>query len=152
MKQFIVLAAALFLLGCISQTGPVSTPSISISIAPTATPTATMTATPVPSDTKTATPAPTASQTSTPTPSPQSVSQQAQDACIQLCLDAKAQNQDLANGPCLSSNVAPDWVCDVAHDPRQPVDDFPENQCPEFGVSANHFVEVDENCQVIFVE
>ncbi|MBI4360719.1 hypothetical protein HY572_03020 [Candidatus Micrarchaeota archaeon] len=104
-----------------------------------------------------------------------SVSQRAQDLCVSFCQTAQYVYQnygtaeyDLTKGPCLSA-MGPtppryddfkgqwnpqfkDWVCDVAHDPRQPVDDLPENQCPEFGVSANHFVEVDENCNVIFVD
>ncbi|MDN5358343.1 MAG: hypothetical protein PWP76_186 [Candidatus Diapherotrites archaeon] len=76
------------------------------------------------------------------------------DDCRTLCMRAKAE-YDLSNGPCLSDiypdkwNV-PDWVCDVAHSPRQPVDNLPENQCSAFRAGmAHHFVEVDENCNVI---
>ena len=71
--------------------------------------------------------------------------------CVQLCEQAREKNVDLSNGPCLSNNVAPGWVCDVAHWPRLPVDNNPENQCPAFGKTAFHFVEVDENCNVIRV-
>ena len=44
---------------------------------------------------------------------------------------AKAQGVDMTNGPCLGF-VAPDWVADVAHDPRQAVDDDPANQCAAY--------------------
>lgn len=71
--------------------------------------------------------------------------------CVELCHQAKAEGIDLSNGPCLSNSVAPGWVCDVAHWPRLPVDNDPANQCPAFGKTAFHFVEVDENCNVIRV-
>ncbi len=72
--------------------------------------------------------------------------------CVELCQKAKEKGLDLSNGPCLSNNVAPGWVCDVAHWPRLPVDNDPQNQCEAFrkGI-ATHFVEVDENCNVIRV-
>ncbi len=72
--------------------------------------------------------------------------------CVELCQKAKEKGLDLSSGPCLSNNVAPGWVCDVAHWPRLPVDNDPQNQCVAFrkGI-ATHFVEVDENCNVIRV-
>lgn len=73
-------------------------------------------------------------------------------ACVFLCQAALNEGRNLDNGPCLSSGTAwdiEDWVCDVAHDPRLSVDNRPENQCPEFGVSASHFVEVDPECGFI---
>ncbi|NPA86758.1 MAG: hypothetical protein GXO00_02005 [Candidatus Diapherotrites archaeon] len=73
------------------------------------------------------------------------------ERCVQLCIEAKERGMDLSNGPCLSNDVAPGWVCDVAHWPRLPVDDDPANQCEAFGKTAFHFVEVDENCNVIRV-
>jgi len=66
--------------------------------------------------------------------------------CVQEC---KNLDQDLSNGPCLSNKIIDDWVCDVAHDPRQDIDNQQENQCPSFGTGAQHFVEVDENCELI---
>ncbi len=72
--------------------------------------------------------------------------------CITLCQDALAAGKNLAKGPCLSDGMSfePDWVCDVAHYPRQPIDDQPENQCADFrSGKANHFVEVNENCNLI---
>jgi hypothetical protein len=62
---------------------------------------------------------------------------------------AKANGVDLSRGPCLGV-IAKGWVADVAHDPRQPVDDLPENQCEAFrSGEAEHFVELDPNGDVI---
>lgn len=70
--------------------------------------------------------------------------------CKTECLAAKSNGTDLSNGPCLSNHIHPDWVCDIAHDPRQAVDNQQENQCPAFREgTANHFVELDENCEII---
>jgi hypothetical protein len=56
---------------------------------------------------------------------------------------AKAGGVDMSNGPCLGT-VSPDWVADVAHDPRQAVDDDPANQCAAYrSGEAHHFVELD---------
>ncbi|MEM7816873.1 MAG: hypothetical protein QXZ20_03095 [Candidatus Aenigmatarchaeota archaeon] len=77
----------------------------------------------------------------------------AKEECIKLC---KNYDKDLSNGPCLSDsnpnwNVN-DWVCDVAHSPRQEIDNLPENQCKDFREGrAHHFVEVDLNCNLIKV-
>lgn len=69
--------------------------------------------------------------------------------CVQSCREARFRGVDLSAGPCLSEFIAADWVCDVAHAPRQDVDDQKENTCAAFGVSAKHFVEVDADCQII---
>ena len=56
---------------------------------------------------------------------------------------AKARGVDMSRGPCLGQ-IKPGWVADVAHDPRKPIDDEPENQCPEYrSGKADHFVELD---------
>ncbi len=56
----------------------------------------------------------------------------------------KATGEDLKEGPCLSDALMPDWVVDIAHNPRQPVDDLPGNQCPSFREGrVKHFVELD---------
>ena len=73
-------------------------------------------------------------------------------SCIQACKDALTQGRDLSDGPCLLNPMKEnsDWVCDVAHDPRQPVDNIPENQCSAYRERrANHFVEVDPECNFI---
>ena len=59
---------------------------------------------------------------------------------------------DMSKGPCLSNELIPDWVLDVSHDPRQPVDDLPENQCSAYiEGKAHHFVELDENGNLLKV-
>lgn len=73
----------------------------------------------------------------------------ATNACIKKCEIAQAFGQDLSAGPCLSNNIYQDWVCDVAHSPRQPIDNIPQSQCPEYGKTAHHFVEVDTDCTLI---
>lgn len=56
---------------------------------------------------------------------------------------AKTQGVDMTNGPCLGV-IKPGWVADVAHDPREDVDDEPANQCAEYrSGEADHFVELD---------
>ena len=75
----------------------------------------------------------------------------AQGLCIQIC---QKTTKDLIDGPCLSDDNPDwnidDWVCDVAHDPRQDVDNLPENQCSAYREGrAKHFVEVDTNCNLI---
>ena len=78
----------------------------------------------------------------------------AKEECIKLCKAALEKGLDLSNGPCLGNPIEklPNWVCDVAHLPRKDVDNKPENQCSVYREGkANHFVEVDEKCNVIRV-
>ncbi|RJO58916.1 hypothetical protein C4546_04940 [Candidatus Parcubacteria bacterium] len=57
-----------------------------------------------------------------------------------------AQGEDLSSGPCLSDNLTTGWVADLVHNPRQPIDDDPKNQCPSFvNGQKQHFVELDLN-------
>lgn len=57
--------------------------------------------------------------------------------------DAKARGVNMSGGPCLGV-ITKDWVADVAHDPRQDVDDDPANQCDAYrSGEASHFVELD---------
>lgn len=71
--------------------------------------------------------------------------------CQELCqqqLSTDGQNFDI--GPCLSNEIIADWVCDIAHSPRQTVDDDAANQCSAFRTGqAHHFVEIDGNCNLI---
>lgn len=56
----------------------------------------------------------------------------------------KEKGQDLSDGPCLSNALMRGWVLDIVHNPRQPIDDSPENQCPGYLEGrAKHFVELD---------
>jgi len=71
--------------------------------------------------------------------------------CQELCQNKLSTNGILAeDSPCLSNSIVEDWVCDIAHSPRQEVDDDPANQCSAFREGrAHHFVEVDGNCNII---
>jgi D-aminopeptidase len=65
---------------------------------------------------------------------------------------AKRAGTHLADGPCLAEKLPglTDWVVDVAHDPRQKVDDEPANQCARYeSGAAHHFVEIDPNGKLI---
>lgn len=74
---------------------------------------------------------------------------QARVDCQKLCYQKLDAGINLDRGPCLSDKIVTDWVCDVAHSPRQPVDDEPKNKCAAFGRTAKHFVEVTANCGII---
>ena len=67
--------------------------------------------------------------------------------CVKKC---KESSGDLSSGPCLDGDIINDWACDVAHFPREYVDNLPENQCNSYRepVSSN-FVEISTDCGVI---
>jgi hypothetical protein len=69
---------------------------------------------------------------------------------------AKAEGTDFSRGPCIADPLPildGDWVADVAHDPRQDVDDEPENQCDSYrNGDSDHFVELDPEGNVIRAE
>ena len=68
---------------------------------------------------------------------------------------AKAAGSDLSRGPCLAEKLPglPDWVVDIAHDPRQKVDNEPANQCARYRTgAAHHFAELDPNGKLIRVQ
>ena len=66
---------------------------------------------------------------------------------------AVAASVDLSNGPCIGDPVIAGWVADVAHEPRQPVDDDPANQCAGYrSGESSHFVELDQNGNLIRAE
>ena len=55
--------------------------------------------------------------------------------------------------PCLSNELANGWVLDIAHDPREPIDNLPENQCLDFREGrAKHFIELSPKGKVIQVK
>jgi hypothetical protein len=65
--------------------------------------------------------------------------------------EAQARGESLAQGPCLGA-IMPGWVVDIAHKPRQTIDDRPENQCAAYRMGeAGHFVELDPQGNVIRV-
>lgn len=67
-----------------------------------------------------------------------------------LYAQEKMRGRDFSNGPCLSEALLPDWVVDIVHNPRLPVDDLPENQCS--GDASKHFVELDTNGDLVRVK
>ena len=87
-------------------------------------------------------------------PTESSVREQAIQKCIDECKNRLDIEIDLSTGPCLSDEdvnwMVEDWVCDVAHSPREDVDNLPENQCQAYKEGkAHHFVEVDPDCELI---
>ena len=69
--------------------------------------------------------------------------------------DAKASGQDLDEGPCIAEELPglPDWVVDIAHEPRADVDDDPANQCQRYrDGDASHFVELTPQGELIRAE
>ncbi len=70
--------------------------------------------------------------------------------CINKCLELKNKGVNLSNGPCIDDFISNNWVCDVAHSPRESIDNLAENQCQAFrNGTAKHYVEVDTNCNFI---
>lgn len=70
---------------------------------------------------------------------------------LNLFADKKEAGVDFSNGPCLGE-IAPGWVLDIAHNPRQPVDDKAENQCEDYRKGkVTHFIELDPDGKLIKV-
>ncbi|MFB6217176.1 MAG: hypothetical protein ABEJ72_09500 [Candidatus Aenigmatarchaeota archaeon] len=71
--------------------------------------------------------------------------------CIEACEKALQNGRNLSRGPCLLDPVEnSNWVCDVAHDPRKPVDNQRENQCDAWhNGTADRFIEVTPDCDFI---
>lgn len=70
-----------------------------------------------------------------------------------LYRDREAIGMDFSTGPCLTNDLAKDWVADIAHNPRKDLDNLAENQCPAFLEGrATHFVELDLEGEVIRVK
>jgi hypothetical protein len=78
--------------------------------------------------------------------------QQAIEAAQAVYAAQAAAGVDFTNGPCISDELedVPGWSVDVAHDPREDIDDQPENQCQAYreGRTA-HFVELDPDGNLI---
>lgn len=65
----------------------------------------------------------------------------------------KITGENFASGPCLSNALMPNWVLDIAHNPRESVDELVENQCPAYLEGrATHFVELDPDGNLIRVK
>ncbi|MBI2599503.1 hypothetical protein HYW43_01115 [Candidatus Daviesbacteria bacterium] len=62
----------------------------------------------------------------------------------------KERGRDFSQGPCLSEALMPNWVADIAHNPRQSIDDLPQNQCLSYREGrVQHFVELDSEGNLI---
>jgi hypothetical protein len=73
----------------------------------------------------------------------------------QRIFETQAETLDLDAGPCVSESLPglPDWVADIAHEPRTDADDDPANQCERFrDGEASHFVELTPEGEVIRAE
>jgi hypothetical protein len=85
----------------------------------------------------------------------QTISTDPQERCIEVCRDQIASDAELHLGPCLSEKQGVEWnvdnwACDVAHQPREIIDDTSLNQCQEYRKErVEHFVEVSPNCEFI---
>jgi hypothetical protein len=81
--------------------------------------------------------------------------EQAIAAAQRAYAEASAGDIDLDPGPCIAETLddLPDWVVDVAHDPRQPVDALGANQCRRYrDGEASHFVELTPAGELIRAE
>lgn len=79
-------------------------------------------------------------------------SQRAVDEAQVAFRQLQASGTDLSAGPCIAESLPglPDWVADIAHDPRQPIDDVPANQCQRYrSGQAHHFVELTPQGELI---
>ena len=82
----------------------------------------------------------------------QSDRDRAVDKAHAVYLQATAAHRDLSQGPCIAEEIPglPDWVVDIAHDPRQAVDDETVNQCQRYNDGqAHHFVELTDTGTLI---
>lgn len=78
--------------------------------------------------------------------------EKAKSTCIEECKKALSGGKDLSSGPCLLNLIKeiPNWVCDVAHAPRELVDNLEENECSIYREGrASHFIEFNPNCDFI---
>jgi len=85
----------------------------------------------------------------------QSDRDKAVDAAQAAFLQLQATGRDLSAGPCISESLSelPDWVADIAHDPRESIDDEAANQCQRYrSGEAHHFVELNIDGQLIRAE
>jgi hypothetical protein len=64
----------------------------------------------------------------------------------------KSSGRDLSAGPCIAEQLKglPDWAADVAHQPREPADNDPANQCASYrSGQTHHFVELSPDGQIL---
>ena len=75
------------------------------------------------------------------------------DQAVKLCQSKRAtfDKDQWSDGPCISEGRdIKGWVVDIAHSPRQPIDDQAKNQCRNYrNGKIKHFVELDGECNVL---
>jgi hypothetical protein len=80
---------------------------------------------------------------------------QAISAAMDAYSKAQAKGVGLSDGPCIAEALPglDDWVADIAHDPREDVDDQASNQCQRYrDGEASHFVELTPEGELIRAE
>lgn len=56
----------------------------------------------------------------------------------------RTEGVDLRDGPCLAEELLPNWSFDIAHSPREAVDEAETNQCQNYrSGKTKHVVEFD---------
>ncbi len=67
-----------------------------------------------------------------------------------LYQEKSKKDANFNKGPCLSNEIYENWVADIAHNPREPIDNLAENQCAAYlKKTARHIVELDPNGNLI---
>ncbi len=73
--------------------------------------------------------------------------------CQELFQQKFAAGEDMSAGPCISEEIVEGWACDVAHDPREAVDNEEVNQCESYRQgTVSHFVELDQGGNLIMAQ
>ncbi|MEM2956011.1 MAG: hypothetical protein QW041_00320 [Candidatus Pacearchaeota archaeon] len=81
---------------------------------------------------------------------PESKIESIKNACINECQKQINEGKNLSSECLLDPIADTDWVCDVAHSPRQSIDNLQENQCKSWqNGTAKHFIEVSPECKFI---
>ena len=73
-------------------------------------------------------------------------------AALAVYEEVASSGVDLSNGPCIAEELedVPGWSVDIAHDPRQEVDNDPANQCLAYrDGQTSHFVELTPEGELI---
>lgn len=71
------------------------------------------------------------------------------EAAKRAYLKLKKKGADLSAGPCLGI-IMKDWVADIAHSPREDIDNIPQNQCKAYiSGKARHFIELSPEGEFI---
>lgn len=82
----------------------------------------------------------------------QSEKSQAVGQALVAFKQAQQSGKELSAGPCIAEHLPglDDWAADIAHDPRQSVDDDPANQCSSYrNGQTHHFVELTPQGELI---